>query len=229
MQSAIAYTRVSTKKQKRSGLGLEAQRSAIEAYAIREGLTITGWFTEAESGKGADALKLRPQLAEALKAARKIKGPVLVSKLDRLSRDVHFISGLMAERVEFIVTELGRQSDPFILHVYAALAEKERSLISERTKAGLAVAKAKGKKLGTHARSSKKEIRRASALGAAANKAAALGRLTSLRWAIESALKDARSLRKAVELLNTRGVASPGGGRWHQPSLTKAVDRLGLR
>lgn len=229
MPSAIAYTRVSTKKQKRSGLGLEAQRSAIEAYAAREGLTIAGWFSEAESGKGADALKLRPQLADALKAARKIKGPVLVSKLDRLSRDVHFISGLMAERVEFIVTELGRQSDPFILHMYAALAEKERSLISERTKAGLAVAKAKGKKLGTHARSSKKEIRRASALGAAANKTAALGRLTNLRWAIESALKDAPSLRQAVELLNTRGVASPGGGRWHQPSLTKAADRLGLR
>jgi hypothetical protein len=112
--------------------------------------------------------------------------------------------------------------------MYATLAQKERALGSERTKAGLAIARAKGKKLGLHARS-QKEIRRASALGAAANKAAALGRLTSLRWAIESALKDAPSLRQAVELLNSRGVSSPAGGRWHQPSLTKAVERLGLR
>jgi DNA invertase Pin-like site-specific DNA recombinase len=228
MPSAIAYTRVSTEGQRKSGLGLEAQRSAIEVFAAREGLTISQWFTEAESGKGADALKLRPQLAEALKAARKAKGPVLVAKLDRLSRDVHFISGLMAERVEFIVTELGRQADPFVLHLYAALAEKERNMISERTKAGLASTKAHGTKLGMHARS-KKDVRRISQRGADANKAAALGRLTSLRWAIESALKDAPSLRQAVELLNTRGVPSPAGGRWHQPSLTKAADRLGLR
>lgn len=228
MPSAIAYTRVSTKKQKRSGLGLEAQRSAIEQFAAREGFTIEAWYSEAESGKGADALKLRPQLAEALNAARKIKGPVLVSKLDRLSRDVHFISGLMNHKVNFIVTELGINTGRFDLHLRAAFAEEERCKISERTKAGLAVARAKGKKLGTHART-KAEIRRASALGAAANKTAALGRLTSLRWAIESALKDAPSLRQAVELLNSRGVASPGGGRWHQPSLTKAADRLGLR
>jgi hypothetical protein len=88
--------------------------------------------------KGADALERRPQLAAALAAARSAKCSVVVSKLDRLSRDVAFVSGLMAQRVPFIVAELGRDADPFMLHLYAALAEKERRLISERTKAALA-------------------------------------------------------------------------------------------
>jgi DNA invertase Pin-like site-specific DNA recombinase len=99
-------------------------------------------------GKGADALDRRPQLAAAIKAARKLGGPVIVSKLDRLSRDVHFISGLMVHRVPFVVTELGADVDPFVLHLFAALAQKERALISQRTKAGLAAAKRRGAKLG---------------------------------------------------------------------------------
>ena len=102
-------------------------------------------IVETESGKGADALDRRPQLAAALDAARKAKCPVIVAKLDRLSRDVAFISGLMAQRVPFIVAELGADADPFMLHLYAALAEKERRLISERTKSALAVRKASGR------------------------------------------------------------------------------------
>ena len=105
-------------------------------------------YVEAETGKGADALDRRPQLAAALAAAKTAKCCVLVSKLDRLSRDVAFVAGLMAQRVPFIVAELGRDADPFMLHLYAALAEKERRLISERTKAALAVRKASGGKLG---------------------------------------------------------------------------------
>jgi DNA invertase Pin-like site-specific DNA recombinase len=105
-------------------------------------------FTEIETGKGADALDRRPQLAAALKAARQHKAPIVVAKLDRLSRDVHFISGLMAHRTSFIVAELGADTDPFMLHIYAALAEKERRMISERTKAGLQAAKRRGAKLG---------------------------------------------------------------------------------
>src|SRR5579885_2084142 len=120
---AVAYIRVSTEQQGKSGLGLGAQKDAIVAFAEREGFRVTEWYTEVESGKGSDALERRPKLAEALRSARKNRCPVLVAKLDRLSRDVHFISGLMAERVEFVVTELGRQADPFILHLYAALAE----------------------------------------------------------------------------------------------------------
>ena len=147
-RNAVAYIRVSTGKQARSGLGLEAQIEAIRAFAKSEGYKIAGTFEEHESGKGADALERRPQLTAAIKAARRAGGPVIVSKLDRLSRDVHFISGLMTHRVPFIVTELGSDVDPFVLHLFAALAQKERSLISARTKEGLKAAKARGTKLG---------------------------------------------------------------------------------
>jgi DNA invertase Pin-like site-specific DNA recombinase len=115
---------VSTARQGRCGLGLDAQREAVLAFAQREGIEVSESFTDVETGKGADALDRRPQLAAALKAARKRRCPVIVAKLDRLSRDVHFISGLMVERVEFVVAELGRQANPFILHLFAALAER---------------------------------------------------------------------------------------------------------
>ena len=132
-----------------SALALGSRRNARRSPASpsRE-LTIIAEFVEAETGKGADALDRRPQLAAALAAAKAAKCSVIVSKLDRLSRDVAFVSGLMAQRVPFIVAELGRDADPFMLHLYAALAEKERRLISERTKAALAIRKASGTKLG---------------------------------------------------------------------------------
>jgi DNA invertase Pin-like site-specific DNA recombinase len=101
-------------------------------------------FVEVETGKGSDALDRRPQLAAALSEARRQRCAVAVAKLDRLSRDVHFISGLMAQRVPFVVAELGPDVDPFILHLFAALAEKERSTIATQTKAALAAAKARG-------------------------------------------------------------------------------------
>ena len=146
MKSAVAYYRVSTQRQGRSGLGLEAQRTAVARFAETEGITLLAEFTEVETGKGADALDRRPQLAAALATARQEKCPVLVAKLDRLSRDVAFIAGLMAQRVPFIVAELGADADPFMLHLYAALAEKERRQISERTRAALASRKAQGAK-----------------------------------------------------------------------------------
>ncbi len=228
MATAIGYVRVSTTSQGRSGLGLEAQRAAIARFAEAEGLDVSQVFEEIETGSGSDALDRRPQLAAALKLARKAKAPVLVAKLDRLSRDVHFVSGLMAHRVEFIVCDLGRQSDPFVLHLYAALAEKERGMISARTRAGLAAAKARGTRLGMSARS-KREVRRIAATGSRANQAAALERVKALQPHIEFALKGGASLRAAAELLNERGIASPAGGRWHAPSLLKAKRRLGLR
>jgi DNA invertase Pin-like site-specific DNA recombinase len=228
MQKAVAYTRVSTKGQGASGLGLDAQRSAIEQFAAREGLTVTHWFSEAESGKGADALERRPELAAALKVARKAGAFIVVAKLDRLSRDVHFISGLMAHKVPFIVTELGMKTDPFELHLRAAFAEEERRKISERTKSALAAAKARGTRLGMHARA-KGEVQRLSALGAAGSRTAAVARLKPLEWSIKAALADGVSLRKAADLLNERAISSPAGGRWHGPSLLKAARRLGLR
>ena len=136
-QCAIAYYRVSTQRQGRSGLGIEAQRAAVARFAEGEGITVLQEFTEVETGKGADALDRRPQLSAALASARLARCPVLVAKLDRLSRDVAFIAGLMVPRVPFIVAELGADADPFMLHLYAALAEKERRMISERTRSAL--------------------------------------------------------------------------------------------
>lgn len=151
MAGAVGYCRVSSREQGRSGLGLEAQRNAIQAFCANDGeLEIVEWFAEVESGKRvSDTLARRPQLKAALDRAADISGPVVVAKLDRLSRDVHFVSGLMVHGVEFIACELGRQSDPFMLHLFAALAEKERALISQRTKAALGVLKARGVKLGS--------------------------------------------------------------------------------
>src|SRR5262249_44611350 len=134
---------------------------------------LTRVFTEIETGKGADALERRPQLAAALAEARRQRCAVAVAKLDRLSRDVHFVSGLMAQRVPFLVAELGLDVDPFILHLFAALAEKERAMISTRTRAALAAAKARGVRLGgpklRQARKSALEAVRVSAKRHAAN------------------------------------------------------------
>src|SRR4051794_33232831 len=148
MKPAAAYFRVSSEQQGRSGLGLDAQRQAVERFAAEHGFSIVETYEEVETGKGADALDRRPRLAATLKRAKAERCPVLVAKLDRLSRDVAFISGLMVQRVPFVVAELGVDADPFMLHLYAALAEKEPALISARTREALAAAKARGVKLG---------------------------------------------------------------------------------
>jgi DNA invertase Pin-like site-specific DNA recombinase len=116
MKTAIAYTRVSTAQQGKSGLGLGAQLVALERFAIAEGYNFVQAFEEVETGKGADALDRRPQLSAALKAAKQHKAPIIVAKLDRLSRDVHFISALMSHKTPFIVAQLGADADPFMLH-----------------------------------------------------------------------------------------------------------------
>jgi DNA invertase Pin-like site-specific DNA recombinase len=212
MHSIVAYLRVSTQKQGASGLGLEAQREAISRFAAAERYQIADTFTEVETGKGADALERRPQLAAAIKAARKAKCPVVVSKLDRLSRDVHFISGLMAQRVPFIVTELGADTDPFMLHIYAALAEKERRLISERTKASLARAKARGVKLGGPNAQSELAAREARE------------RAEQLRPVFAELAEF--SAHKAADELNRRGIATPKGGKWYPATVIRVRERL---
>src|ERR1700726_968938 len=148
LRPLVAYIRVSTSQQGRSGLGIEAQRTALSHFARAEGFEVFREFVEVETGKGADALDRRPQLKAALATARKHRCHVAVAKLDRLSRDVHFISGLMAHKVPFLVAELGPDVDPFVLHLFAALAEKERALISTRTRQALSAAKARGITLG---------------------------------------------------------------------------------
>jgi DNA invertase Pin-like site-specific DNA recombinase len=153
---------------------------------------------------------------------------VLVSKLDRLSRSVAFISGLMAEGVEFVVTELGRQAESFTLHLFAALAEKERELISQRTKAGLRAAKRRGQKLGAHAQSAA-AVLRASRKGAQVVRRQANERAEALRWSVEAALREGGSLRRSADLLNAKAIASPGGGRWMASNLLTVARRLNLR
>ncbi len=221
MQTAISYVRVSTEKQGRSGLGIAAQRNAIARFADTEGFDLIDEFVEVESGKGSDALDRRPQLAEALSAARKADSPVIVAKLCRLSRDVHFISGLMAHRVPVIVTELGKDVDPFLLHLYAALAEKERSLISQRTKEALAARKAKGKRLGN-----RRNLRQAQAKGRnrASVKAAqyAANVLPIIR---EIQLSGVSSYFGIAEALNARGVRTARGGRWHATTVRNLLVR----
>jgi DNA invertase Pin-like site-specific DNA recombinase len=221
---AIGYTRVSTVEQGRSGLGLDAQRKAIEDFAQVEGIAIREWHQDIQTGKGSDAPTQRPGLRAALRAAKSLKGFVIVAKLDRLSRSSHYISGLMEQRVQFIVTTLPK-ADAFTLQIYAALAEKEGAQISERTKAALARST---KRLGM-AGKSKTSQRKIRALAMVAKDKAATARAEALRAEIEFALKPGVSLRRATEILNERGIASPGGGRWHAPSLLIAARRLGLR
>jgi DNA invertase Pin-like site-specific DNA recombinase len=220
MGRAVAYLRVSTQQQQRSGLGIEAQRAAIERFAAAESLTIIEEYAEFETGKGADALDRRPQLAAALAAARKAKCSIVVSKLDRLSRDVAFVSGLMAQRVPFIVAELGR--DAFMLHLYAALAEKERRLISERTTAALQAKKASGAKLGNP-----KNLCVAGSLGRIAQAQLAdefATHLMPLIQAIRNA--GALTLEQIASALNGRGVRPARGGRWHRSSVRNLLARI---
>jgi DNA invertase Pin-like site-specific DNA recombinase len=212
MKTAIAYTRVSTAQQGRSGLGLEAQQAALARFAEAEGYDLVQTFEEVETGKGADALDRRPQLAAALKAARLHKAPIIVAKLDRLSRDVHFISGLMAHRTPFIVAELGADADPFMLHLYAALAEKERRVISTRTKDALAAKKAQGVKLGGL---NAKGIQ---------NRDDAKDRAEQLRPVLaELAGKSARAI---ALILNERKIPTPTGSQWHAATVIRVLKRL---
>ena len=122
MQPVVAYYRVSTERQGRSGLGLNAQRERCTTFAVQNGIEIVEAFTEVETGKGSDALDRRPQLVLALAAAKRQRSVMLAAKLDRLSRDVHFIAGLMVQRVPFLVAELGADVDPFMLHGIVKLA-----------------------------------------------------------------------------------------------------------
>jgi DNA invertase Pin-like site-specific DNA recombinase len=158
-------------------------------------LQIVETFTEVQSGKDDD--QRRPQLSAALEAARKAKAPVIAAKLDRLSRDVHFISGLMKHKVSFIVADLGADTDPFMLYIYAALAEKERRMISERTKQALASAKANGKQLGG-LRDYGREA-----------KAAAVERAKVLAPLFDELA--AKSAREIARVLNDRKVSTPNG------------------
>ena len=219
MRAAVAYIRVSTDRQGKSGLGLEAQREAIARFCEVNDFRLIAEFEEIETGKGSDALERRPKLNQALLTAREQKLPVIVAKLDRLSRDVHFISGLMVHRVPFIVADLGTDADPFMLHIYAAFAEREPRVISQRTKEALAAAKARGVKLGCP----RPEI--GSAKGGEVTKQKASEFAATVRARLEPLLgaRPNASLRDMAAYLNERGVVSARGGKWHVTSVRNVI------
>lgn len=218
----VSYLRVSTAEQGRSGLGLEAQRAAIARFAEAEQVDIVGEFVEVETGKGSNALDRRPKLKAALAKARRCgkETPIVVAKLDRLSRDVHFISGLMAQGVPFYVAELGKDVPPFLLHILASVAQEERRMISIRTKDALARAKARGVVLGNP------RLNEDRAPMLAAKKAAADKFAAEIMPIIAEARKaGATTLMALAEALNARGVRTPQGKLWRAQQVKNVIGR----
>jgi DNA invertase Pin-like site-specific DNA recombinase len=216
MKPAIAYLRVSTNEQGRSGLGLNAQRKVIDAFAATEGFELIDVITEVASGKlGLDE---RDGLRKALAKAARQRCPVIVAKLDRLSRDVAFISGLMAAGTPFIVAELGADTDPFILHLFAALSEKERKLIASRTKSALADLKAQGVQLGNRT-----NLSEAQALGQARNAQKAAAFAASVLPEIRRLQAQAMTMAQIADELNRRGVKTALGRTWHQSTVSRLI------
>jgi len=213
-QTAVSYLRVSTSKQGTSGLGREAQRDAVSRYLAACGGLQIAEFVEVETGKGANALARRPQLREALALAKREGAILVIAKIDRLARNVHFVSGLMETGVPFVATDMPH-ADRFQLHLFAALAEKEAEQISKRTKEALAAAKARGVRLGQHAAVLKKQ-----------HQADALQRLQPYVAQLKDMLAAGQSVRGIAAALNAEGSAAPGGGRWHIATVQRALARL---
>ena len=220
MRPMISYLRVSSASQGKSGLGIEGQRAAMAAFAAANGFEIEAEFVEVETGKGSDALDRRPQLAAALAKAKRLGCVVGVAKLDRLSRDVHFISGLMAHRVPFVVAELGADADSFTLHLYAALAEKERAMISARTTAALKAAKVRGVKLGNPNLAEAREVANATRGKNADDFAAILAPVVA-----EIQATGATTLRAVADALNRRGYTTPRGKAFQATSVMNLLAR----
>lgn len=210
MKQIVAYYRVSTQQQGRSGLGIEAQRYAVTNFAAVEGFEIVAEYTEVETGKGADALAQRPQLAAALDHCKRIGATLVVAKLDRLTRDVHFGSGLLAGRQKFRVAEMPH-ADNFQLHIMLAVAEKEREMISQRTRDALAAAKARGVKLGGADRSK-----------ACADRAVAFAE--TLRDVVLPILQ--LSSRQIAARLNELGHRTANGGQWQSAQVIRLINRI---
>lgn len=198
----VAYYRVSTDRQGRSGLGLDAQRTAVAAYIAGQG-GLVAEFTEIESGKKAD----RPQLAAALDLAARRRAVLVIARLDRLARNVAFIANLMDSRAEFVACDMP-QASRLTLHILAAVAEHEREMISQRTKAALAAARARGTKLGNP---NGQEARR---LAAAANRADAARFAGTVLPLIDGLQAQGLGLRAVAREMDRRGIRTARGGTW---------------
>jgi DNA invertase Pin-like site-specific DNA recombinase len=217
----VVYFRVSTQKQGRSGLGLEAQREAVLAYLNGGNWQIAAEFTEVESGKRSD----RPEFAKALAACRLHRATLVIAKLDRLARKVHFVSSLMESGVEFVAAD-NPHANKLTVHIMSAMAEHEAEMISVRTKAALAAAKKRGTVLGgfrgklptaKHRRLSA-ETRQAHANSRAADLAPTIA-------ALQAAGKT--SLRAIAAGLNEQGIPTArGGGTWSAVQIARVLERL---
>ena len=203
-----SYYRVSTARQGKSGLGLEAQRQAVQEHLNGGNWKLIAEFTEVESGKRSD----RPKLAEALKACRLRGAKLIIAKLDRLARNVAFISNLMESQVEFEAVDFP-QANRLTIHIMAAIAEHEAKMISERTRAALVAAKARGKRLGGFRGRAGTATDCAKARQARTDSATA--RAADLAPVIEDIRAGgAQSLRSIAAELNGRGISAPRGGEW---------------
>jgi DNA invertase Pin-like site-specific DNA recombinase len=217
----VAYYRVSTQRQGASGLGLEAQRSAVEAFVAQRGGQVLAERVEVESGKRND----RPELAEALAEAKRLGAVLLIAKLDRLARNVAFISALLESGVEVQAADMP-EANKFMLHIMAAVAEHEAAAISARTKAALAAAKARGVKLGWSIPERGEEAKAASA-AAAERRVAEADRFAGQVGPLVQALAgEGRSLRAIAAELNDRGITTPRGKAWAATSVRNVLARL---
>lgn len=200
---------MSTERQGSSGLGLEAQKAAVGLFVARTGGEVLEEFVEVESGRKSD----RPQLAAAIAKAKKAGAVLLIAKLDRLARRVHFISGLMETGVQFRAADMPN-ADRFMLHVYAAMAEEEARRIGERTKAALQAAKARGVKLGTSCEAL-----------ASANRQQATAHAEKIGPIIADLKKAGQNIRNIAARLNSDNVLSYSGGKWHPTTVQRVWAR----
>jgi DNA invertase Pin-like site-specific DNA recombinase len=207
----VAYYRVCTKRQGRSGLGLEAQRTMVTEHVSKAGGRIVAEFVEVESGKRSD----RPQLAKALAACRIHNATLIVAKLDRLARNVAFVSNLMESNVQFVITDFP-EANRLTIHILAAVAEYEARLISERTKRALAEAKRKGVRIGGDPANIIMKIqRKGSRIGNAVRSARAQQRCADILPVItDIKASGATSLRQIAAELNVREVPTARLGTW---------------
>lgn len=204
MTKFVYYFRVSTERQGKSGLGLDAQRQAVEDYLRTHAGKVVGEFVEVESGKNSE----RPALAKAIALCRAHGATLLIAKLDRLARKVLFIAGLMEEKIGFVAADMPNAT-PFMLHIYAAVAEEEGRAISKRTKDALAAAKAKGTKLGNPHGFGGKVYRNGHAPTERADAFA-----KKLGPTIRTMRDDGLSLHKIADKLSDQGFKTPRGGAW---------------
>jgi DNA invertase Pin-like site-specific DNA recombinase len=219
MANAVAYYRVSTDRQGRSGLGLEAQRSAVIECVRARGWTLQSEFTEVESGKRND----RPALLQALGECRLQRATLFIAKLDRLSRDAHFLLGLDTG-VEFLAVDMPN-ANRLTVGIMALVAEEERHMISARTKAALAAAKARGIKLGGYRTATVSDAARIRSAQVRRKAADELGQLV-LPVIDEFRILGIVSLRAIARALNDRGIRTRMGGAWDPSAVKRVLDRV---